>query len=312
MSACSRRNIIQAATAGLAFSAGPVTARNGQNTPEKPSPKFCLNTATIRGQNLPLDKQFKLAKQAGYDGIEPWLGDMDKYKESGHSLQDLGKWAQDNQISVEGCIGFPEWLSNDPNKRKNSLEQLKKDLEKLVALGCKRIAAPPAGATQEKNIPLAEAASRFNPLARLCLGAKITPLVEIWGFSSAINRLGDALYIAAECGESNVSVLADVYHLRKGGSGLTGLKTLGHHSMQIFHVNDYPARIAPKELNDADRVFPGDGSAPWMEIQNILASTSPNCVLSLELFNRDVWKMDPAEALKIGLEKMKSVATSSN
>jgi sugar phosphate isomerase/epimerase len=267
---------------------------------------FCLNTATIRGQNLPLDQQLKIAKEAGYDGIEPWLGDMDKYVASGKSLADLGKWAKDNNLAIEGCIGFPEWLSNDLTKRKNSLEQLKKDLEKLIALGCRRFAAPPAGATQEKNIPLSEASERFSPLAQLCLDAKITPLVEIWGFSSSVNRLGDALYIASECGQSGASILADIYHLRRGGSGLTGLNQLGSHSLQILHVNDYPGRTKPKDLNDSDRVFPGEGAAPWNEIRQIIGKTSPNCVISLELFNRDVWKMMPQKAILIGLQKMKN------
>lgn len=273
--------------------------------------RYCLNTATIRGQNLPLDEQFRLAKQAGYDGIEPWLGDMDKYQSSGKSLSDLGKWAKDNSLTVEGCIGFPEWLSNDATKRKKSLEQLKRDLVKLRELGCRRIAAPPAGATQEKDIPLLEAAIRFSPLAKLCLQAGVTPLVEIWGFSSSLNRLGDALFIASECGETGVSVLADIYHLQKGGSGISGLRQLGNQSMQILHVNDYPGKIAPKDLNDSDRVFPGDGSAPWMNIRELVSETSPGCVLSLELFNRDVWKMDPLAALQKGLAKMKSTFANS-
>ena len=301
-----RRTILQASAAGVIFS-GTQTLSRAQQIPgdSKTRYRFCLNTATIRGQNLPLDEQFRLAKKAGYDGIEPWLGDMDKYLDSGKSLSDLGKWAKDNSLGVEGCIGFPEWLSNDANKRGKSLEQLKRDMEKLRDLGCRRIAAPPAGATQEKNIPLLEAASRFGPLAKICLQAGITPLVEIWGFSSALNRLGDALYIASECGESGASVLADIYHLQKGGSGIKGLRQLGAHSMQILHVNDYPARITPKDLNDSDRVFPGDGSAPWMDIQKIISETSSGCILSLELFNRDVWKMNALDALTQGLEKMK-------
>jgi len=126
-----RRTILQASAAGVIFS-GTQTLGRAQQIPgdSKTRHRFCLNTATIRGQNLPLDEQFRLAKKAGYDGIEPWLGDMDKYLDSGKSLSDLGKWAKDNSLGVEGCIGFPEWLSNDANKRGKSLEQLKRDMEK--------------------------------------------------------------------------------------------------------------------------------------------------------------------------------------
>jgi len=300
-----RRTILRASAFGMLLPSSNHLVNAQDSVGPKTRHRFCLNTATIRGQNLPLDEQFYLAKQACYDGIEPWLGDMDKYRDSGKSLNDLGKWAKDNGLAVEGCIGFPEWLSNDATRREKSLEQLKRDMEKLRELGCRRIAAPPAGATQEKNINLLEAASRFNPLAKICLQAGITPLVEIWGFSSALNRLGDALFIASECGEAGASVLADIYHLQKGGSGISGLRQLGTQSMQILHVNDYPGRVIPKDLNDSDRVFPGDGSAPWVDITKVVTETSPDCVLSLELFNRDVWKMKALDALKQGLAKMK-------
>jgi len=42
------------------------------------------------------------------------------------------------------------------------------------------------------------------------------------------------------------------------------------------------------------------------EIRQIIGRTSPNCVISLELFNRDVWKMMPQKAILIGLQKMKN------
>jgi len=265
--------------------------------------KYCLNTATIMGQNLELDKQFQIAKKAGFDGIEPWLRDMNKYKANSKSLKDLGKWAQDNNLTVEGCIGFPEWLAEDESKRASSLTQLHKDIDLLKELGCKRLAAPPAGATKDKNINLDEASQRFGKLAKICLEASIVPLVEIWGFSESINRLGQAIYIASECGYRGASVLADIYHLRRGGSGLNGLLQLGANSMQLLHVNDYPSNIKPDKLNDSDRIFPGDGSAPWNDIASIVKQCSRSCVISLELFNRAVWKMDPLDAATSGLVK---------
>jgi len=42
-----------------------------------------------------------------------------------------------------------------------------------------------------------------------------------------------------------------------------------------------------------------------MDIQKIISETSSGCILSLELFNRDVWKMNALDALTQGLEKMK-------
>jgi hypothetical protein len=97
--------------------------------------RFCLNTATIQGQNLPLDKQIEVASKAGYQGIEPWLRDVDKFSQSGGSLKDMGKKCRDLGLVVESAIGFPEWVVNDDARRSRSIETLKKDLDGLKELG---------------------------------------------------------------------------------------------------------------------------------------------------------------------------------
>ena len=38
--------------------------------------QYCLNTSTIRGQNLPINEEIDIAAKAGYTGIEPWLGKL--------------------------------------------------------------------------------------------------------------------------------------------------------------------------------------------------------------------------------------------
>ena len=40
---------------------------------------FCFNTSTVRGQKLKLDEQVDLVIEAGYDGIEPWIRDIQAY-----------------------------------------------------------------------------------------------------------------------------------------------------------------------------------------------------------------------------------------
>jgi sugar phosphate isomerase/epimerase len=224
--------------------------------------RYSLNTATIQGQNLTLDQQIAVAAKAGYQGIEPWVRDVEKFRQSGGNLVDLGKKCVDLGLVVESAIGFPEWVVPEAGRRRQSLENLKKDLEGLKSLGCRRLAAPPAGATKATDIPLAAAAERFGVLARLTREFGMVAMVEVWGFSTFLNRLGDAAYIASECGSTNSAVLADIYHLYKGGSGFDGLGQLSQTGFQVFHINDYPSSPPPAEITDAHRVYPGDGVVP--------------------------------------------------
>src|SRR5437899_3098835 len=81
---------------------------------------------------------------------------------------------------------------------------------------------------------------RYRALLDLGMSMGITPIVEVWGFSKTLRRLGEALLLAVECGSPAGCVLPDVYHLYKGGSDFAGLKLLAPSAIGIFHVNDYP------------------------------------------------------------------------
>ena len=133
----------------------------------------------------------------------------------------------------------------------------------------------------------------------------------MWGFSTSLSRLGESAQVAIECGHPKACVLADVYHLHKGGSGFTGLKLLGPAALQVFHMNDYPAMPPRDTITDAHRVYPGDGVAPLAALLRELRLAGFRGLLSLELFNRDYWKQDPLAVARTGLEKMKAVVAAS-
>ncbi len=174
------------------------------------------------------------------------------------------------------------------------------------AIGGTRIAAPPFGATNEANLDLRKVAERYRALLEIGDGFGVTPIVEVWGFSKPISRLGEAAFVAIESGHPKAAILADVYHLHKGGSDFGGLHLLGPDAIPVIHMNDYPDRPREK-LTDADRVYPGDGVAPLKEIFRTLRSMGSRVNLSLELFNRAYWKLDPLTVARTGLEKMKAV-----
>jgi sugar phosphate isomerase/epimerase len=112
--------------------------------------------------------------------------------------------------------------------------------------------------------------------------------------------------VAIQVNHPKACVLADVFHLYKGGSGFAGLRLLGVGALPVLHMNDYPAQPAREAVADRDRVYPGDGVAPWKEILPELRRLNP--VLSLEVFNPSYWKTDALDTAKTGLAKMKAVA----
>lgn len=273
--------------------------------------RYCLNTSTIRGQQLGLVAEIELAAKAGYDGIEPWIREIEVYQQEGGSLADLRKRLDDHGLRVESAIGFPQWIIDDPEARARGLEQAKREMGLVAALGGTRIAAPPAGATDRDDMDLLTIAERYRALLEVGRAAGVVPQLELWGFSKTIHRLGELLYIATEADHPDACVLPDVYHIYKGGSGFDGLRMLAGTQVHCFHMNDYPADPPRETIGDADRVYPGDGVAPLDEILGTLRRNGFAGVLSLELFNPRYYELDAEEVVTTGLEKMKAAVESS-
>jgi sugar phosphate isomerase/epimerase len=303
----SRRDVLAgAAMAGLAGAAGAA-----QKQPARDPFIYSLNTATIRGQNLPITAEVDIAAKAGYQAIEPWIDRLEAYTQGGGSLRDLSRRISDTGLRVESAIGFTEWIVDDDGRRRKGLEASRRAMDMVRQIGGRRLAAPPAGATNQANLSLVSAAERYRALLEVGAQIGVVPQVEVWGFSQCLSRLGECAMIAIESGHPQACVLADVYHLHKGGSGFNCLKLLSNASIQIFHMNDYPAKPGRADISDAHRVYPGDGVAPLQAVLRDLRRTGFRGVLSLELFNREYWKQDPLAVARTGLEKMRAVARAS-
>src|SRR5439155_14471227 len=192
------------------------------------------------------------------------------------------------------------------------LEQAKKDMDLVRSIGGTHIAAPPAGATKDKDIDLFKAAERFRALIELGDSIGVLPQLEVWGFSTTLSKLGETMLVATESRHPKACVLLDVYHLYKGGSEFAGLRLLSGAAMNCFHMNDYPAAPPRATITDAHRVYPGDGVAPLKELLRDLAAIGYRGALSLELFNRDYWQKDALVIARTGLEKMKAVVNATN
>ena len=270
--------------------------------------RFCLNTATLRGQKLGIVKEAEIADRAGYDAIEPWIEALQAYVQGGGSLKDLGKQIKDSGLTVEDAIGFPQWLVDDEAKRAKGVEEAKREMDMVAQIGGRRLAAPPVGATDLPKLSVAQAAERYRVLLEAGAQIGVVPQLELWGFSKNLGRLSECVAVAMETGHPNACVLIDVFHLYKGGSDIRGIRLLGPEAIQMLHMNDYPNDPPREKIDDSYRAYPGDGVAPLTELVQTLRRTGGQKVLSLELFNRKYWSEDPLEVAKTGLAKMKAAA----
>ena len=269
--------------------------------------RFCLNTSTIMGQKPGLVHSIEIAATAGYDGVELWINDIKGYLKQGNSLQSLAALLSSKNIVVEDAISFTEWMVDDDARREAALAELEDEMKMVAALGCKRIAAPPAGVTPDKPLDIQKTAERYREILDLGRKYNVMPQLEFWGASGTLYNFGQALAIAAAANDRDVHILPDVYHLFRGGSGFESLSMVSGKMIDIIHMNDYPGSKPVNEQTDSDRVYPGDGVAPLKQVLRDLKAMGGTKVLSLELFNKTYWTQDALTVAQTGLKKMRKL-----
>jgi len=266
---------------------------------------YCLNTSTIRGNNLDIVKVVEAVGKAGFDGIEPWMTEIDAYVRAGGNLKDLGKRIADAGLTVENVIAFNAFLNDDAAQRAAGLERIKVEMDKVAQIGGTRIATPPGN--NRAAVSLDNAAKYYVEALEMGRSIGVQPLLELWGTHPVLGPLRNGIYTTVAAGRSDASLLLDVFHIYKSGTPFTSLRQINGGALHVIHINDYPQAADPSALNDGNRVYPGDGVAPFREILRDLRDNGFRGCFSLELFNKEYWAKSAEDNLKTGLEKIRAV-----
>ncbi len=266
---------------------------------------YCLNTSTIRSEGLSVLDYIDITADAGFVGIEPWVKEIDAYVEQGGTLESIRDRAEKHGIQIVNLIAFFEWAVPEDNRRQKGLDEARRCFAMAETLGCSFVAAPPFG-IHDRKIDLFPVAERFGELIDAVAQYPVVPLLEFWGIAKTLGTLGEALFVAAECGKPGTQILADVYHMYKGSGHFYGLEHLGPGKLGLVHANDYPSQPGRDVIKDADRVYPGDGIAPWDQVVVGLKNAGYQGMLSLELFNPAYWAMGPVAVAQEGMKKLRA------
>ena len=294
-----RREFIEAATA-----AGAASIFGGCTLPRWTKGKFALNASTLRTYGLTLDEQVRAAVAGGFSGFEPWLKDVRAAKSAGR-LKDTVAFARDNGLSFVNGIAFGQWTNPDARVRTAGLDETRRDMELLAEMGCPYIAASMFGIQKpgSPTLSIEEIAERFRAVCAIGDETGVKPLLEYWGHSVNLNTLEDALDVLKKCGRDDAAILADVYHTYRGGSRFGAFASLKAAQLPVLHVNDYSFAKPRTSLVDADRVWQGDGSAPWRSLFKTLDYIGAQPWLSVELFNPQYCQTTPCETARTAVRK---------
>jgi 2-keto-myo-inositol isomerase len=262
---------------------------------------YCLNTSTIRP--TPLLEKIAIAGKAGYQAIEPWNDEITAYLEQGGDWGTLKKAIADAGLKVVSVIALHSWVTTDGAEYQRVLEECRRRMAQAVELGSPYIVASPP----REVVDLNRATERFAELLEIGAKLGITPSMEFLGFVAGIKNVASAWAIALGTGNPKATVVADVFHMIRGGGSVDDLLTLKGDRIACFHINDVPAEPDPLTQKDDDRVMVGEGIADLPRVIKNLRSIGYRGPLSLELFNRQLWEQDPLEVVTRGLERIRGL-----
>jgi len=263
--------------------------------------RYSLNSSTIKPAPI-LDK-IRIAAACGYAGIELWHDDIDKHIGSGGTLKEIRTAVDEAGLAVPTTVMLKGWCEPDGPAYEKGMTECKRRMEQSVAVGAPfAVAGPPHG-----KIDYSLAAQRYGELLDIGIAMGVRPAMEYLGIAQEVNSIAAALRIMQESGHPEATIVLDPFHDFRGGAGCEELARLTSSQIAVAHFDDAPAAPPYNEQRDGDRVMPGDGIIDLPRFVSLLSQVGYSGWISLELFREDLWKQDPTEVARGGLEKMRAV-----
>ena len=110
-----------------------------------------------------------------------------------------------------------------------------------------------------------------------------------------------------EAEDPDATIILDAFHTWNSASSIEEYRSIPVEKISHFHIDDaHPGKPQMQQI-DPDRQMVGDGPIDLKAELALLIEKGYDGCVSLELFNQELWKQDPLEVLKLGLERVKSV-----
>jgi sugar phosphate isomerase/epimerase len=240
---------------------------------------------------------FALATSAGFEGIDPFTG-MDP-----EALKDL----YDEFGLRPGCAGLPVDFRGAEETYEKGMAAFAQFADKLVAVGCTRLATwlLPASNELPYRENVARHVRRLRPAAKILAERNIGFGLEFVGPATSrkgkayefVHTLDGVLELCDAIGTPNMGVLLDAWHWYTSGGTAEDLRELTADKVILVHVNDAPAGIPVDEQVDSVRDLPGATGvidiATFLRALDAMGYDGP---VTPEPFCSDLRAMAPADA----------------
>ena len=259
--------------------------------------RIALHTWTL--DTTPLADVLRIAREAGYNGVELRHIDFMRGRKAGMSEDAMVTLVRDAHINV-AVIGTESGvLFESGDALKNLLASLRYVSEKAVALGCDVIMVSPG-----LNAPggMAQAKQNLKTCAEITAEYGLKLALEFNSRHPVIRTLENGMELVNAVGMKNCGLLLDTYHLHCSGGNAASFRQVPVDQIITFQFSDAPPGPPSDARTPVDRLPPGKGVAPFAEIFSNLMAMGYQGYMSYEAPNPAQWNRPPDEVAREGRE----------
>lgn len=264
--------------------------------------RIALHTWTL--DTTPLAAALRIASETGYNAVELRHLDFVRGRKAGLSEDAMVELIRDAGIKV-AVIGTESGvLFESGDGLKQRLDSLRYVSEKAVALGCDVIMVSP-GQTAPGGIELAK--KNLKTCAEITADYGIKIALEFNSRHPLVRTLEDGMELVNAVNMKNCGLLLDTYHLHCSGGSGTSFKNVPVERIFTFQFSDAPAGPPSDSRQPVDRLPPGKGVAPFVEIFRTLMALNYQGYMSYEAPNPAQWNRPPDVVAREGVELVRAL-----
>lgn len=265
---------------------------------------LAINTITVKGWTF--DQAVEGCLRAGITAIAPWRDRLQEY-----GVERGAKLIRGHDMTVTCLCRGGFFTAADAAGRRAALDDNRRAVDEAAAIGalCLMIVVGslPKGSKDivDARAQVRDQLAALLPYARQAgVPLAIEPLHPMSAADrSCVNTLKHANDLCEELGEGT-GVAVDVYHVWWDPELKREIARAGKRILS-YHVCDW---LVPTEHVLLDRGMPGDGIIDLRAIRAMVEAAGYDGCCDVEIFSQNNWwKRDPAEVLRVCIERHRTV-----
>jgi sugar phosphate isomerase/epimerase len=265
---------------------------------------FAVNSATVKPWNL--EQLIDGCVRAGITAIAPWRDIVQAV-----GADKAGNMVRAAGLAVTSYCRAGLFPAADEAGRRLAFDDNRRAVDEAAAIGARNIILIAGGLPKGSKDLAGAHAQVHDGIAALLPHARaagvplaIEPLHPMYAADRAcVNTLAHANDLCDQLGEG-VGIAVDVYHVWWDPDLAAQIKRAGSRIL-TYHVCDW---LVPTKDLLLDRGMPGDGVIDLKAIRAMVEATGYDDYIDIEIFSAENWwKREPAEVLRICLERHRTV-----